>query len=136
MALQRNARAMLDVDYAGSPLVADYGTPEADVAEPHPGKRYPDWTRFGGTSHHALVFGPVADPGGLDGLGRRWSNCVEISHDPDVKADRAGLRGGGVVLIRPDGHIGFRSPATDAIALAALDRHLSSYLIPDPDQDP
>jgi hypothetical protein len=71
MALQRNARAMLDVDYAGSPLVADYGTPEADVVEPHPGKRYPDWTRFGGTSHHLLVFGPVADPDRLDGLGRR-----------------------------------------------------------------
>jgi 6-methylpretetramide 4-monooxygenase / 4-hydroxy-6-methylpretetramide 12a-monooxygenase len=86
MALQRNARAMLDVDYAGSPLVADYGTPEADAVEPHPGKRYPDWTRFGGTSHHVLVFGPVADADGLDGLGRRWANCVEISHDPDVKA--------------------------------------------------
>jgi hypothetical protein len=35
-----------------------------------------------------------------------------------------------VVLIRPDGHIGFRSPTADAGALAALDRHLSSYLIP------
>jgi hypothetical protein len=37
-----------------------------------------------------------------------------------------------VVLIRPDGHIGFRFPAADAGALTALDRHLSSYLIPDP----
>ena len=35
-------------------------------------------------------------------------------------------------MIRPDGHIGFRFPAADAAALAALDRHLSSYLIPDP----
>jgi hypothetical protein len=35
-------------------------------------------------------------------------------------------------LIRPDGHIGFRFPAADAAALAVLDRHLSSYLIPDP----
>jgi 2-polyprenyl-6-methoxyphenol hydroxylase-like FAD-dependent oxidoreductase len=136
MALQRNAHAMLDVDYAGSPLVADYGTPEAVVVEPHPGKRYPDWTRFGGTSHYVLVFGPVADPDGLDGLGRRWSNCVKISHDPDVKPERAGLLGGGMVLIRPDGHIGFRFSAADAIAVAALDRHLSSYLIPDPDEGP
>ena len=39
-ALERNARAMIDVDYAGSPLVADYGSNGA--AEPHPGQRYPD----------------------------------------------------------------------------------------------
>jgi hypothetical protein len=57
---------------------------------------------------------------------------VEISYDPDVRPVRAGLRTGGVVLIRPDGHIGFRFPAADTAALAALDRHLSSCLIPDP----
>jgi len=131
-ALQRNARAMLDVDYAGSPLVNDYAESGAGMAEPHPGQRYPDWTRFGGTSHHLLVFGPVTDAEGLAGLGRRWAKCVEISYDPDVRPVRAGLRTGGVVLIRPDGHIGFRFPAADAGALAALDRHLSSYLIPDP----
>ena len=68
----------------------------------------------------------------LAGLGRRWTKCVEISYDPDVRPVRAGLRTGGVVLIRPDGHIGFRFPSADAAALAALDRHLSSYLIPDP----
>ena len=131
-ALQRNARAMIDVDYVGSPLVNDYAECEAGMAEPHPGQRYPDWTRFGGTSHHLLVFGLVTDAEGLAGLGRRWAKCVEISCDPDVRPVRAGLRTGGVVLIRPDGHIGFRFPAADAAALAALDRHLSSYLIPDP----
>jgi len=36
-----------------------------------------------------------------------------------------------VVMVRPDGHIGFRHPSTRADALAALDRHLSSYLLPD-----
>jgi hypothetical protein len=122
---------MVDVDYAGSPLVNDYAESGAGTAEPHPGQRYPDWTRFGGTSHQLLVFGPVTDAQGLAGLGRRWAKCVEISYDPDVSAMRAGLRTGGVVLIRPDGHIGFRFPAADAPALAALDRHLSSYLIPD-----
>jgi 6-methylpretetramide 4-monooxygenase / 4-hydroxy-6-methylpretetramide 12a-monooxygenase len=127
-ALQRNARAMIDVDYAGSPLVADYGGRGTDTAEPHPGQRYPDRRRFGGTSHHVLVFGPVAD---ADSLGRRWSKRVEISHEPDVDPVRAGVPRGGVVLIRPDGHIGFRFPSADAGALAALDRHLSSYLIPD-----
>jgi len=35
-------------------------------------------------------------------------------------------------MIRPDGHIGFRFPSIEAAALTALDRHLASYLIPDP----
>jgi 6-methylpretetramide 4-monooxygenase / 4-hydroxy-6-methylpretetramide 12a-monooxygenase len=131
-ALQRNARAMIDVDYTGSPLVADYAPNGTGMAEPHPGQRYPDWTRFAGTSHHVLVFGPVTDAERLAGLGRRWDKRVEISHNPTVNPVRAGVGTGGVVLIRPDGHIGFRFPSVDAEAIAALDRHLSSYLIPDP----
>jgi hypothetical protein len=131
-ALLRNSRVMIDFDYVGSPLVADYGGSGADTAEPHPGQRYPDWTRFGGTSHHMLVFGPVADAASLARLDRRWSKLAQISHDPGVDPVRAGIPTGGVVLIRPDGHIGFRSPSADAGALAALDRHLSSYLTPEP----
>src|SRR5262249_1329821 len=92
---------------------------------------YPDWTRLGGTSHHVLVFGPVTDAESLARLGRRWSKRGEITHEPRVDAGRAGVPRGGVVLIRPDGHIGFPFPAVDAGALAALDCHLSSYLIPD-----
>ena len=130
-ALFRNARAMVDVDYAGSPLVANYGGNGVDAADPHPGQRYPDWTQLGGTSHHVLVFGPVADTASLAQLGQRWSRLVRVSHDPDLDPVRAGVPTGGVVLIRPDGHIGFRSPSADAGALEALDRHLSSYLIPD-----
>jgi 2-polyprenyl-6-methoxyphenol hydroxylase-like FAD-dependent oxidoreductase len=135
-ALLRNARVMIDIDYAGSPLVADYGGSGAVTAEPHPGQRYPDWTRLGGTSHHVLVFGSVADAKSLALLGRRWFKLVQISHDPGVGPARAGVPTGGVVLIRPDGHIGFRSPSADAGALAALDRHLSSYLTPDPTVGP
>jgi len=131
-ALERNARAMLDVDYIGSPLVSDYAENGSGMAEPHPGQRYPDWTRFGGTSHHVLVFASSTDAEGLARLGRRWAKCVEVSYHPDVRQERAGLRTDGMVLVRPDGHIGFRFPAADAAALAALDRHLSSYLIPDP----
>ena len=127
-ALLRNSRAMIDIDYAGSPLVTDHNGSGTDTAGPNPGQRYPDWTRFGGTSHHALVFGPVADAASLARLDRRWSRLVEIFHDPDVDPARAGVPEGGVVLIRPDGHIGFRSPSTDAGAHAALDRHLTSYL--------
>jgi hypothetical protein len=61
---------------------------------------------------------------------------VQVSHEPGVDPVRAGVPTGGVVLIRPDGHIGFRFPSADAGALAALDRHLSSYLIPDPTVGP
>jgi len=132
IALLRNSRVMIDFDYAGSPLVVDYGGNASDTADPHPGQRYPDWTHLGGMSHHVLVFGPLADAASLARLGRRWSKVVQISHDPDVDPVRAGVPEGGVVLIRPDGHIGFRFPAADAVALTALDRHLSSYLIPDP----
>jgi len=131
-ALARNARVMIDVDYAGSPLVADHEANGATTAELHPGQRYPDWTRFGGVSHHLLVFGPVADAASLEQLGRRWTGLVDVFHEPDVDPARAGISTGGVVLIRPDGHIGFRSPTTDAEALAALDHHLCSYLIPGP----
>ena len=130
-ALLRNSRVMIDFDYAGSPLIADYGGDGAETADPHPGQRYPDWTRFGGTSHHALVFGPVADAASLARLDRRWSELVQVSDDPGVDPVRAGVPKGGVVLIRPDGHIGFRSPSADAGTFAALDRHLSSYLTPD-----
>jgi 2-polyprenyl-6-methoxyphenol hydroxylase-like FAD-dependent oxidoreductase len=136
VALQRNARAMIDIDYAGSPLVADHGASGAGGDGSHPGQRYPDWTRLGGTSHHVLVFGPVVDPAALAQLGRRWSKLVHISHDPGLDPGRAGLLAGGVLLIRPDGHIGFRFPSTGAAALAALDRHLSSYLIPDQNVGP
>jgi 6-methylpretetramide 4-monooxygenase / 4-hydroxy-6-methylpretetramide 12a-monooxygenase len=131
-ALLRNARAMIDVNYAGSPLVVDYMGSEAETAQPHPGQRYPDWSRFAGKSHHVLVFGSVADTEAVARLGRRWSERVEIFIDPCVDPVRAGVPTGGLVLIRPDGHIGFRFPSANERALAALDRHLSSYLIPDP----
>jgi 6-methylpretetramide 4-monooxygenase / 4-hydroxy-6-methylpretetramide 12a-monooxygenase len=131
-ALLRNSRAMIDIDYAGSRLVVDFEKNVAGIKEPHPGQRYPAWTRLGGRSHHVLVFGPVTDTTSLAQLGRRWSKLVQISHNPSVDPVRAGILAGGVIMIRPDGHIGFRFPSTEAGALTALDRHLSSYLIPDP----
>lgn len=129
-ALLRNARAMIDVDYAGSPLVADHGRTDADGDGPRPGLRYPDWTHLGGPCHHVLIFGPARDADALSSIERRWSACLQIVHNPNLNPNRAGLPNGGLVLIRPDGHIGLRLPTTDVAALSALDRHLDSYLIP------
>ncbi len=129
-ALVRNSRAMIDVDYWGSPLVVDYGCGAATAKGPRPGQWYPDWARFGGTLHRTLVFGESAGLDSLESTRQRWSALVEFAHNPGVDSLRAGLPAGGLVLIRPDGHIGFRFPAADAAAFAALDRHLGSYLTP------
>jgi 2-polyprenyl-6-methoxyphenol hydroxylase-like FAD-dependent oxidoreductase len=128
-AMVRNARAMIDVDYAASPLVVDYRETGTGDIGPHPGQRYPDWTRFGGPSHHLLVFGPIGDVEPLMRLGGRWRKHLEISCNPNVDPARAGIPTGGAVLIRPDGHVGFRSLSINAAAFSALDRHLSSYLL-------
>jgi 2-polyprenyl-6-methoxyphenol hydroxylase-like FAD-dependent oxidoreductase len=127
---------MVNAIRQGRAVQAAVVDPTAAVAGPHPGQRYPDWTRLGGTSHHVLVFGPVTDAAALAQLGRRWSKLVRVSSNPALDPVRAGLPAGGVVLIRPDGHIGFRFPSTGAGALPALDRHLGSYLIPDPTVGP
>jgi hypothetical protein len=129
-ALVRNSRAMIDVDYSGSPLVVDYGSGTATAKGPRPGQWYPDWARFGGTSHRVLVFGTAAETDAFSRTKARWSALAEFAHNPSVDPVRAGLPAGGVVLIRPDGHIGFRFPSADADAFAALDRHLGSYLTP------
>jgi len=127
----RNARAMIDVDYAGSPLVADYSGNGAGTGGPRPGQWYPDWPRFAGTLHRILVFGAIADTEPMARLDRRWSKLVEISNNPNVDPKRAGISVSGVILVRPDGHIGFRFPSVGVDAFAALDHHLSSYLIPE-----
>lgn len=126
MALARNSRAMIDVDYKGSPWIADFG--DGDIS-PQPGQRLPDRAKFGGTSHHLLVFGPTPDSASLESFNRRWAGLIVVWLDPPIDAARAGVPGGGVVLVRPDGHIGFRHPSNQMEALAALNRHLDSYLI-------
>ena len=69
----------------------------------------------------------MTDEAALGELDRRWHTLVDVaraSGDPR----RAGVRGTGAVLVRPDGHIGFRATPADATGLAALDAHLNSYL--------
>ena len=120
------SRSMLDVSYAGSSLVGEYAADTRTPMTPAPGDRYPDRLALGGTGHHLLLFG-AADDALVMSLRRRWRGLVEISHatgDPG----RAGIAAGDAVLVRPDGHIGFRTPA-NAAGLGALDSHLDSYLI-------
>jgi hypothetical protein len=62
----------------------------------------------------------------------RWTGLVEIVDGEADHFDAAasGAPDGGAVLVRPDGFIGFRAAPADANTMAALDAHLSSYLIP------
>jgi 6-methylpretetramide 4-monooxygenase / 4-hydroxy-6-methylpretetramide 12a-monooxygenase len=121
------SRSMLDTSYAGSPIVGEYpGSTQAGVS-PAPGDRYPDRAALTGTGHHLLLFGMTGDAG-IERLRRRWRGLVDVSQATG-DAGRAGLAGPGLVLVRPDGHIGFRAPAGPA-GLDALDAHLDSYLIP------
>ena len=122
--LAARRRSMLDVSYAGSPLVGQAG---ATVAAPEPGLRFPDCHRLKGELHHLIVFGEAP---GLDAMRARWNGLVTIIDGSGFDAARAGAPGGGAVLVRPDGFIGFRAAPADAKTMAALDAHLASYLIP------
>lgn len=121
------SRSMLDVSYAGSPLVGEYPTGTQTPMTPAPGDRYPDRASLPGSEHHLLLFG-AGEGADVARLRRRWQGLVEISHATADPA-RAGLATRGAILVRPDGHIGFRAPASSA-GLDALDSHLDSYLIP------
>jgi hypothetical protein len=130
------SRSMLDVSYADSPLTGEYlpsGRPER--ASPAPGERYPDRAALTGTAHHLLVFGN-ADSDGMQRLRHRWAGLIDIAKaagDPSragLAAPGGGLAGPAAVLVRPDGQVGFRAIPADSAGLAALDAHLSSYLIP------
>jgi 2-polyprenyl-6-methoxyphenol hydroxylase-like FAD-dependent oxidoreductase len=128
-ALQRS-RAMLDISYAGSPLIGERlgeGIPPPEG--PAPGERYPDRIALGGPGHHLLLF--AAAPASLTRFRTRWDGLVDVidARTAGLDATRAGVPGGGAVLIRPDGFIGFRAIPADPAGLAALAAHLATYLI-------
>jgi hypothetical protein len=118
-------RSMLDVSYKGG-LLVERGVGDA---EPAPGARFPGWCDLEGVTHH-LVFSRGAPP--LDNFRARWDGLVSVVEwtGADVLSKQAGLAEGGVVLVRPDGFIGFRRAAADENAIKALDAHLSTYLHP------
>jgi 2-polyprenyl-6-methoxyphenol hydroxylase-like FAD-dependent oxidoreductase len=121
-------RSMLDICYAGSPLVGQVGD---DSGKPAPGERFPANLRLRGESHHLLVFGEAP---GLDTMRTRWNGLVTIvdASAYGFSPTEAGAPDGGAVLVRPDGFIGFRAAPANEATMAALDAHLARYLIPTP----
>ena len=128
-ALQRS-RAMLDVSYAGSPLLGErLGEGIRRPDGPAPAERYPDRIALAGPRHQLLLF--AAAPANLPRFRARWDGLVEVmdASAAGLDAARAGVPGGGAVLIRPDGFIGFRAIPADPAGLDALAVHLATYLI-------
>ena len=119
------ARSMLDVSYKGS-LLVDAG---AGDTQPAPGARFPGWCDLDGATHHLVVSG---DAPRLDDFQARWGGLVTVVQwaGAGVLAKQAGLAEGGMVLVRPDGFIGFRRASADDVAIKSLDAHLSTYLQP------
>jgi len=119
------SRCLLDITYAGSPLVGEHLGPGVQPPPPPgPGDRYPGRTTLTGTAHHLLISG-TADAAGVERLNRRWRGLVEIVRSTEVPPVASGA-----LLVRPDGHVGFRATPADAAGLAALDAFLDSYLVP------
>jgi 2-polyprenyl-6-methoxyphenol hydroxylase-like FAD-dependent oxidoreductase len=120
-------RSMLDVSYAGTALVGQAG---AVVEGLSPGDRFPARLRLRGTCHHLIVFGQAPR---LDDLRARWDKLVSIvdATSTNFDATEAGVPNGGIILVRPDGFIGFRAAPADEATMDALDTHLTTYLVPD-----
>jgi hypothetical protein len=121
-------RLMLDVSYAGSPLVGQAGGAMAE--RPSPGERFPARHSLSGTGHHLIVFGEAPR---LHHLRARWGQLVSIVDAASAQFDatEAGVPKGGAILVRPDGFIGFRAAPADEMTMDALDAHLATYLVPE-----
>jgi FAD binding domain len=128
--LLQRSRAMLDVSYAGSPLIGEHlGEGITRPDGPALGERYSDRITLKGPRHHLLLF--AATPANLTRFRARWDGLVEVvdARTAGLDAARAGVPGGGAVLVRPDGFIGFRAIPADAAGLDAIAAHLGTYLI-------
>ena len=118
------ARSMLDVSYAGSPLVGEHVAAGGPVPDgPGPGDRYPDRASLAGTGHALLLSGDVPEAG-IAPLRRPLGDLVDV-----IRAG-GGVPAPSALLIRPDGFIGFRAIPASPAGLRALDAHLDSYLVP------
>jgi 6-methylpretetramide 4-monooxygenase / 4-hydroxy-6-methylpretetramide 12a-monooxygenase len=119
------ARSMLDVSYAGTPLIGEYLAPgELRPGGPAPGERYAGRVGLSGTRHHLVISGR-ADEAQLARLGARWHGIVDIQATAPAEPG-----GSSAALVRPDGYVGFLATRADAAGLKAIDAHLNSYLLP------
>ncbi len=118
------ARSMLDVCYDGNPIVGRYGG-AAGAPATAPGRRYAGWTGLTGPGHHLLL--GRADAAGWAPFADRWRGLVDVVTEGDQPSAAGPPE---AVLVRPDGHVGFRACPADPAGLRALDAHLRSYLIP------
>jgi 2-polyprenyl-6-methoxyphenol hydroxylase-like FAD-dependent oxidoreductase len=121
-------RLMLDISYAGSPIVGPAGATADDRGL---GERFPVRRKLFGAKHHLIVFGAAPR---LSQLRARWSKLVSIvdASSAGFDAAEAGMPDGGAILVRPDGFIGFRAAPANEQTMAALDAHLATYLLPEP----
>jgi 2-polyprenyl-6-methoxyphenol hydroxylase-like FAD-dependent oxidoreductase len=117
------SRCMLDVSYASSPLVGEHIAAGADPsALPAAGARYPDRAALTGAGHHLFLRGD-ADERGTARVEDQWTGLIQVTRAADGTPSSA-------LLIRPDGHVGFRAAPADAAGLEALDAHLRTYMLP------
>jgi hypothetical protein len=132
--------AQLGIGYRDSPASADGDRPP--WRGPHAGDRLPDAPLHNGQpgtlhrvlrtpGYHLLVCGPAPD---ADALARRWSGVLTVHRVGDRDATalrRLGVRRGAPaqVLVRPDGHVGYRCRGAD---LAGADAYLTRWLHPTP----
>lgn len=147
--------SQLGIRYRRSPLAVEAGTPPPDGA-PRAGDRLPDATlvrddgstttlhrETAGPAFHLLLCGPpdTWDEAHVVALRDRWADLLSVHHltrdpAPGAIADHKGeafaclgVRRVAQLLLRPDGHIGFRADDTD---LAPVARYLEHWLTPAP----
>lgn len=135
--------AELSVGYRRSPLSVE--APGAPRAGPRAGDRLPDAPLDGGTLHgllgaagfHVLLCGPpdawpAGETAGLTGEGLHVHRLVPGRTECAQALARLGIRGGpAVVLVRPDGHIGYRGGRD----LSGVYRYLSRFRRDGPSRD-
>jgi len=122
--------SQLAISYPGSPIVGE--APGLDDG-PAPGDRMPDLPLAGGATLHEKLRGPnfhllvVTRSGGT--LPRVEDDLVEphvVTGAPAELYEELGVDERALYLIRPDGHVAYRSPRTDA---AAIDEALRKTLL-------
>ena len=109
--------SQLQVSYRGSPLSVE-GTPRRGGG-PRAGDRLPDET-VSAAGHRVRLHELLARPGVHVLLDRDADQPGTLPHGPLVHIHRpTSTPGRGLIAVRPDGYIGFRSQTADANQLAA-----------------